>query len=170
MVNLKKFKKVAILHGGISDEKKISDLTAKEVFKTLKKDYEVLKINVTGNCEKLVKSLLKFNPDVVFNCLHGFFGEDGQIQSILNYLKIQYTHSGVMTSSILMNKEMSKKIFISLGVQTPPTITLDKIKKKKLTFPIIVKPINGGSSNGLLKIDSVDELNSFLKKKKKKIE
>ena len=57
MVNLKKFKKVAILHGGISDEKKISDLTAKEVFKTLKKDYEVLKINVTGNCEKLVKKV-----------------------------------------------------------------------------------------------------------------
>ena len=110
MENLKKFKKIVILGGGISDEKEISDLTSKEVYKTLKNKYDVSLIDVTQNCEKLIKNLLNFKPDVVFNCLHGFFGEDGQVQSILNYLKIKYTHSGVMTSSVLMNKEISLRL------------------------------------------------------------
>ena len=113
MENLKKSKKIVILGGGISDEKEISDLTSKEVYNTLKNKYDVSLIKVTQNCEKLIKNLLNFKPDVVFNCLHGFFGEDGQVQSILNYLKIKYTHSGVMTSSVLMNKEISKKIFLA---------------------------------------------------------
>ena len=131
MVSLKKYKKIVILSGGISDEREISNLTSREVFKELKKDYDVNLINVTDNCQKLIESLLKNKPDIVFNCLHGFFGEDGQIQSILNYLKIKYTHSGVMTSSILMNKEISKKIFASFGVNTPVSISLDHVKKKK---------------------------------------
>lgn len=134
MVSLKKYKKIVILSGGISDEKEISNLTSREVFKELKKDYDVTLINVTDNCQKLIESLLKNKPDIVFNCLHGFFGEDGQIQSILNYLKIRYTHSGVLTSSILMNKEVSKKIFNSLGVNTPVSVNLDQIKKKKNKF------------------------------------
>ena len=115
----KKFKKIVILGGGISDEKEISDLTSKEVYNTLKNKYDVSLIDVTQNCEKLITNLLSFKPDVVFNCLHGFFGEDGQVQSILNYLKIKYTHSGVMTSSVLMNKEISKKFFSSMGVKSP---------------------------------------------------
>ena len=170
MENLKKFKKIVILGGGISDEKEISDLTSKEVYKTLKNKYDVSLIDVTQNCEKLIKNLLNFKPDVVFNCLHGFFGEDGQVQSILNYLKIKYTHSGVMTSSVLMNKEISKKIFSSMGVKSPPSISLDKINQQKIIYPIIVKPINGGSSNGLLKIKNENEFNYFLKKNNKKLE
>ena len=170
MVNLKKYKKVVILGGGISDEKKISDLTAKEVFNTLKKDYDVTLINVTNDCKKLIENLLKNKPNVVFNCLHGFFGEDGQIQSILNYLNLKYTHSGVMTSSILMNKEISKKIFSSFGVNSPKSLTLEKIKQEKFENPIIAKPVNGGSSNGLLKIKDNMELNSFLKENKKNID
>ena len=99
-----------------------------------------------------------------------FFGEDGQVQSILNYLKIKYTHSGVMTSSVLMNKEISKKFFSSMGVKSPPSISLDKINQQKIIYPIIVKPINGGSSNGLLKIKNENEFNYFLKKNNKKLE
>lgn len=163
MGSLKKYKKIVILGGGISDEREISNLTSKEVFKVLKKDYDVTLINVTENCQKLIDNLLKNKPDIVFNCLHGFFGEDGQIQSILNYLKIKYTHSGVMTSSILMNKEISKKIFASFGVNTPVSISLDHVKKKKIYYPLIIKPINGGSSNGLMKVNNKNELNSFLK-------
>ncbi len=169
MGNLKKFKKIVILSGGISDEKEISELTSKEVFDTLQNHYDVKLINVTQNCQSLVKSLLQIKPDVVFNCLHGFFGEDGQIQSILNYLNLPYTHSGVMTSSVLMNKEISKKIFSSMGVKSPPSMNLDEINQKKILSPFIVKPINGGSSNGLLKINNEREFNLFIKKNKKKL-
>ena len=93
-------------------------------------DVEVLE--VTSNSNNFFSELKKRKPDIVFNCLHGFFGEDGQVQSILNYLKIKYTHSGVMTSSILMNKEISKKIFSSMGVKSPPSISLDKINQQVL--------------------------------------
>ena len=78
MVSLKKYKKIVILSGGISDEREISNLTSKEVFKELKKDYDVTLINVTDNCQKLIESLLNNKPDIVFNCLHGFFGEKRQ--------------------------------------------------------------------------------------------
>ena len=67
-----------------------------------------------------------------------------------------------MTSSILMNKEISKKIFASFGVNTPVSISLDHVKKKKIYYPLIIKPINGGSSNGLMKVNNKNELNSFL--------
>ena len=132
MGSLKKYKKIVILGGGISDEREISNLTSKEVFKVLKKDYDVTLINVTENCQKLIDNLLKNKPDIVFNCLHGFFGEDGQIQSILNYLKIKYTHSGVMTSSILMNKEISKKFLPLLELIPQFQLASIMLKKKDL--------------------------------------
>ena len=136
MVSLKKYKKIVILSGGISDEREISNLTSKEVFKELKKDYDVTLINVTDNCQKLIESLLNNKPDIVFNCLNGFFGEDGQIQSILNYLKIKYTHSGVLTSSILMNKEVSKKNFYFSWSQNSSFSEFrpDKKKTNKISF------------------------------------
>ena len=73
MENLKKFKKIAILGGGISDEKEISNLTSKEVFNTLKNKYDVTLINVSDDCEKLIQNLLQVKPDTVFNCLHTVF-------------------------------------------------------------------------------------------------
>ena len=104
MVNLKKSDKISILRGGISDEKKISILTANQVYDVLKNKYKNTLIDVELNCEKLLQDLINSKPDKIFNCLHGYFGEDGQVQSILNYLKIPYTHSGVLASSIAMNK------------------------------------------------------------------
>ena len=165
----KKFKKIVILSGGVSEEKDISKLTANEVHKILRTKYNVELLNVTHNSKKLIDSLIRINPDVAFNCLHGFFGEDGQIQSILNYLKIPYTHSGVMTSSVLMNKKISKMIFSNLNVSTPKSIDIKqrKIKKK---FPLIAKPINGGSSNNLFKINNYNDLELFLKKYKKNVD
>ena len=171
MVNLKKFRKISILRGGISDESEISKLTADQVFKTLEKDYEVKIINVTENYKKLISDIDFSKPDVVFNCLHGYFGEDGQIQSILNYLKIPYTHSGVMTSSLCMNKIMSKRIFKSLGIFYPKNIKLMELQNtKKAKYPIIIKPICGGSSNGLYKINNNEQLKNFLKKNKHNIQ
>ena len=98
-----------------------------------------------------------FKPDLVFNLLHGRYGEDGYIQAILESEKVKYTHSGVITSSIAMDKELSKKIFIKNKILTPKYIkftfqnnfNVNNLKnkiKKKLGFPVVIKPLNEGSS------------------------
>ena len=148
-------KKILILGGGISKERLISLETAKSVFKELKKkNYTVIICEPDGN---LINKIKKFKPDVVFNALHGQFGEDGYIQTILESQKVKYTHSGVMASFIAMNKEISKKIYIKNKILTPKYIKFkfkdNKIDEniiiktqKKLKFPAVIKPINEGSS------------------------
>ena len=149
-------KKVLILGGGISKERSISLKTAKEVYKTLKKKrYKVAMCEPDGD---LIIKIKKFKPDVVFNALHGQFGEDGYIQAILESVKIRYTHSGVMASSIAMDKEISKKIYIKNKILTPKYVKFNFLKSKKinkiliseinkkLKFPVVIKPINEGSS------------------------
>jgi len=148
-------KKILILGGGISKERLISLETAKSVFKELKKKNYTVKIcEPDGN---LIKNIKSFKPNIVFNALHGQFGEDGYIQAILESQRVKYTHSGVLASFIAMNKESSKKIYIKNKILTPKYIKFkfvnDKIEKniiikvqKKLKFPVVVKPINEGSS------------------------
>ena len=146
-------KKILIISGGISKERLISLDTGLQVGKELKKNsYRVKITEPDNNLEKNIKS---FKPNVIFNALHGQFGEDGYIQTILESFKIPYTHSGVIASSIAMDKEISKKIFIKNKINTPKFFTysydfknLDLIKKikKKLKFPVVVKPLNEGSS------------------------
>ena len=146
-------KKILILAGGVSKERLISLDTGAQVAKELKKNGYKVKI-----CEpdvNLSKSINQFKPNVIFNALHGQFGEDGYIQTILEGFKIPYTHSGVIASSIAMDKEISKKIFIKNKINTPKYIKysykeniFDLIKniEKKLKFPVVIKPINEGSS------------------------
>ena len=151
---MKKFrKKIAVLKGGVSSEREISIKTGNQVIEALKKNYKVKSILVSNNISELIDHLTEFNPDIVFNALHGGFGEDGQIQSILNSLKIPYTHSGVVASSVGMNKYISKIIFEGIGIKCPIGEKL-KIKdlKKKKKIPSIIKPLNGGSSIGITKI------------------
>ena len=146
-------KKVLILSGGISKERLISLDTGLQVAKELKKNGYSVKISEPdNNLEKIIKI---FKPSVIFNALHGQFGEDGYIQSVLERYKIPYTHSGVIASSIAMDKEISKKIFIKNKIKTPKffsysydqtTSYLIKKINKKLRFPIVVKPLNEGSS------------------------
>ena len=146
-------KKVLILSGGISKERLISLDTGDQVAKELKKNGYLVKISEPdSNLDKIIKI---FKPKVIFNALHGQFGEDGYIQTILERYKIPYTHSGVISSSIAMNKEISKKIFENYNINTPKFFTysyeLNKstlIKKinKNLKFPVVVKPLNEGSS------------------------
>ncbi len=162
-MSLKKSERISILRGGVSDEKEISILTANQVFKTLEKKYDTTIIEVGEDCNKFITDLKNSNPNKVFNCLHGFFGEDGQIQSFLNYLGIPYTHSGVLASSLAMNKILSKSFYESLGIKCPKTIE----KKGALnnnSFPLIAKPICGGSSNGLVKIKNNNQLLNFKNK------
>ncbi len=149
-------KKVLILGGGISKERLISLETARAVYKELiKKNYKVIICEPDGNLTNKIKS---FKPNIVFNALHGQFGEDGYIQTVLESQKAKYTHSGVLASSIAMDKEISKKIFIKKKILTPKYIKFNfsksnKIDKKlifmiqkKFKFPVVVKPINEGSS------------------------
>lgn len=100
-------KKILILSGGISKERLISLDTGKQVAKELKKNG--YKIQISEPDRSLSLNIKKFKPDIIFNALHGQFGEDGYIQSILEKFKIPYTHSGVVASSIAMDKEISKK-------------------------------------------------------------
>ena len=149
-------KKVLILGGGISKERLISLETARAVYEALiKKNYKVIICEPDGNLTNKIKS---FKPNIVFNALHGQFGEDGYIQTVLESQKVKYTHSGVLASSIAMDKGISKKIFIKKKILTPKYIKFNfsksnKIDKKlifmiqkKLKFPVVVKPINEGSS------------------------
>ncbi len=98
----------------------------------------------------------KFKPNIIFNALHGRFGEDGYVQTILEGQKIKYTHSGVLSSAIAMDKIASKEIFLKNNIKTPKFLKYDNsnlIKKdilkkvdKNLKFPVVIKPVNEGSS------------------------
>ena len=146
-------KKIFIISGGISKERLISLDTGLQVAKELKRNgYKVKISEPDDNLEKKIKI---FKPSVIFNALHGQFGEDGYIQTILEKFNTPYTHSGVIPSAIAMDKEISKKIFIKNKINTPKFFTysydlknLALIKKinKKLKFPVVVKPLNEGSS------------------------
>ena len=160
MVNLKKFEKISVLRGGVSEEKEISILTANQVYETLQKKYETTLIDVGNDCNNLINNLITSKPDKVFNCLHGVLGEDGQIQSILNYLKIPYTHSGVLASSIAMNKVLSKYFYKAIGIRFPDNYDING-KFVKSSYPFIIKPICGGSSKNLFKIENHKQLVDF---------
>jgi len=147
---------IVILLGGLSGERKISFLTGKACSKALrKKNYKVKEIDAKGY---FVDKLRKFKPKVVFNALHGKYGEDGFVQSILENLRIPYTHSGVISSSLAMDKELSRILFKKSKIKVPKYLLLEKeneskidkkIKSKKIKFPIVIKPINEGSSLGV---------------------
>ena len=110
-------KKILIISGGASKEREISLQTGNQVAKELKNNKYTVKI-----CEpnhNLFKVIKKFKPNTIFNALHGQFGEDGYIQTILETTGIPYTHSGVIPSAIAMDKELSKKIFIKNNILTP---------------------------------------------------
>ena len=149
-------KKILILAGGFSKEREISLITSKSVQKALNDSgkYITKIIDPKGD---LIKKIRKFKPWVVFNALHGRYGEDGYIQSILEGEKIKYTHSGVLASSLAIDKDISKKIFIKNNILTPKYIKFKFKKKfnknillnyikKKIGFPAVIKPLNEGSS------------------------
>ena len=149
-------KKILILAGGYSKEKEVSIQTAKSVYSELNKDrkYKIKVVNPDG---KFVQVLRNFKPNIVLNLLHGRYGEDGYIQAILESEKVKYTHSGVLSSSLAIDKELSKKIFIKNNILTPKYLkfsfrnNLNKSKlinnlQKKIGFPLVVKPLNEGSS------------------------
>ena len=149
-------KKILIVAGGYSNEREISLLTAKSVLKELEKNKKY-KLKIKEPDGNFVKELRLYKPDLVLNLLHGRYGEDGYIQAILESEKIKYTHSGVLSSFLAIDKELSKKIFLKNKILTPKYIKfifkknfkkkkiIQKVQKK-LNFPVVIKPINEGSS------------------------
>ena len=168
--------KILILAGGYSNEREISLITAKSVIEELKKS-RIYKLFLTEPDGNFVKKLRKFKPDLVLNLLHGRYGEDGYIQSILESEKVKYTHSGVLSSSLAIDKEISKKLFVKNKILTPRYIkftfksnlnlkTLINKISKKLKFPVVLKPINEGSSVGVYISNKKNFIKNLLKLEK----
>ena len=154
----KKFKNVLVVLGGTSGERKVSIDSGKACAKALKKKgYNVSTFDPKIKNFNLIN---KINTEVIFNALHGRDGEDGVAQSYFEYLKIPYTHSGVISSFKAMNKIYSKEIFMQNKIRTPKYFSfskdnykknsvLKKLRLKKINFPIVLKPVNEGSSLGV---------------------
>ena len=168
-------KKILILAGGYSKEKEVSIQTAKSVYSELNKDkkYKIKVVNPDG---QFINLLRKFKPNVVLNLLHGRYGEDGYIQAILESEKVKYTHSGVLSSSLAIDKELSKKIFIKNKIHTPKFLKYSfknshnkkkiiETLKRKLGFPLVIKPLNEGSSVNVFICNKKDVLKKLLKLK-----
>ncbi len=165
-------KKILIVAGGYSNEREISLKTAKSVYEELKKNKKYI-INFTEPNGNFVKKIKSFKPNIVFNLLHGRYGEDGYVQALLESQKVNYTHSGVLASSLAIDKEISKKIYIKNKILTPKYIkykfkspkeeNIIRNVEKKLKFPVVIKPINEGSSVNVY----ICKKNNFLKNLKK---
>ena len=143
--------------GGTSGERSVSLNSGKACVKALtKKGYNV---SIFDPKFKNLNLIDKKKTDIIFNALHGREGEDGVAQNYFEYLRIPYTHSGVVSSYNAMNKIISKKIFIKNNIKTPKFILVEKnnynkklVQKtisKKIKFPIVLKPVNEGSSLGV---------------------
>ncbi|MDE0761163.1 MAG: D-alanine--D-alanine ligase [Planktomarina sp.] len=136
--------------GGLSAERSVSLSTGQECATALRQaGYNVVEIDADVNLEK---SLRKVNPDVVFNALHGRWGEDGCVQGILEWLGLPYTHSGVLPSALAMNKQKAKDTFRRIGLPVADGFLVARnsiTKKHPMATPYIIKPNNEGSSVGI---------------------
>lgn len=146
-------KRVAVLMGGWSAEREVSQSSGQSVVAALTElGHQVIPIDVTRDINSLYRTLLDQKPDIAFNALHGVGGEDGVMQGILEALKIPYTHSGVAASAIAMDKPLSRKIFEREGILTPSWQIFSR-QEIEGTHPIeppyVVKPLNEGSSKGI---------------------
>ena len=158
-------KNVLIVKGGFSDEAEISRKSACSVEKALKlKGHKTMLIEPS---QDFISFLLrnKNNIDVIFNSLHGSWGEDGKIQGIFEYLKIPYTHSGVTSSALGMNKVFSKSIFIQNNIASPKGKIISKnilLNDEHIKRPFIIKPVDEGSSFGVHLVKKDTNLNSLI--------
>ena len=171
-MNKKKRKKVLVVLGGTSGERAVSLESGKACVKALKKKNYI--VSTLDPKHKHFNLINKKKVDIIFNALHGKEGEDGVAQSYFEYLRIPYTHSGVISSYNSMDKVISKKIFLKNKIITPNyfVIQKDQIKtsslknkflKKNFSFPIVIKPINEGSSLGVKIAKNFVELKKFTK-------
>ncbi|MBL4711916.1 MAG: D-alanine--D-alanine ligase [Gammaproteobacteria bacterium] len=160
-VAIKQFGKVAVLMGGLSAEREISLLSGNAVLKALKnKGVDAYGVDVDENIIDVLKA---GNYQRVFIMLHGRGGEDGSMQGLLEMMKMPYTGSGVMASSLAMDKLKTKQVWQAMELPTPECCVIDSeqscaLALEKLGLPLIVKPVLEGSSIGMSKVEINDEL------------
>lgn len=144
-------KHVAVLMGGLSAERSVSLRSGAACALALEGEgYRVSRVDVDRD---LSDALAYLKPDVAFNALHGRFGEDGVVQGILEMLQIPYTHSGVLASSLAMQKDRAKAVMKAAGVPVAEGITISRFEAAKahvMKPPYVVKPVNEGSSVGVI--------------------
>ncbi|EJF75707.1 D-alanine--D-alanine ligase [Bartonella alsatica] len=142
---------IAVLMGGFSSERSVSLSSGTACADVLEaQGYRVSRVDVDGHIASVLEQL---QPDIAFNALHGLFGEDGRIQGILEYLKIPYTHSGVMASALAMDKGRAKIIVASAGVSVAPSLVMNRFavgRAHPMEPPYVIKPICEGSSFGVV--------------------
>ena len=142
--------KVAVLMGGFSAEREVSLSSGRECAQALRvAGYQVVEVDCGRD---LALQLLEIKPDVVFNALHGRWGEDGCVQGILEWLRIPYTHSGVLSSALAMDKQRTKEAYRAAGLPVVDSVLAAREEVEKahlLTPPYVVKPNNEGSSVGV---------------------
>jgi D-alanine-D-alanine ligase len=148
------FHRVTVLKGGPSAEREVSLASAAEVSKALRAEgYEVTELDAGPD---LAAELRMSNPDVVYNSLHGRWGEDGCVQGLLEWMQIPYTHSGVFASALAMDKEKSKDVFRAAGLPVMESVLVSKAEAMAahpMQPPYVVKPFNEGSSVGVYLVD-----------------
>lgn len=145
-------KSVAVLMGGWSSEREVSLVSGAAVAKALSEaGYKIETIDVARDVAGLARRLTP-RPDVVFNALHGRYGEDGCVQGLLEILAIPYTHSGVLASALAMDKPMAKKLFVDAGIRCADHAIADRdaiLSGDVMEPPFVIKPLNEGSSVGV---------------------
>ena len=143
-------KHVAVLMGGLSAEREISLRSGSACAKALaEQGFRVTPVDVGRDVANVLAAL---KPDVAFNALHGKFGEDGCIQGVLELLRIPYTHSGVLASSVAMQKDVAKVVMAAAGVPVPKGRVVHRLEAAKahvLPVPYVLKPVSEGSSFGV---------------------
>ena len=141
---------VAVLMGGWSNERPVSLMSGNGVADALEKlGYKVSRVDMDRNVAQVLAAL---RPDVVFNALHGVPGEDGSVQGMLDLMGIKYTHSGMVTSVIAIDKELTKQRLVPAGIPMPKGTMVDSeslFSADPLTRPYVLKPVNEGSSVGV---------------------
>ena len=161
-------KHICVLKGGWSAEREVSLNSGAACAKALREcGYQVTELDMARD---VAQRLAEIKPDVVFNALHGNYGEDGCVQGLLELMGIPYTHSGVLASAVAMDKPMAKRIFAAAGLQCPQGVTLTMGELLKggdpLPRPFVVKPASEGSSVGVYIVTQEDNrpLNVVLEK------
>jgi D-alanine-D-alanine ligase len=145
--------RVAVLLGGISAEREVSLASGAQCLAALREaGFDATPVEVGPDLAALLAALRALAPDVVFNALHGRFGEDGCIQGVLDWLRIPYTHSGLRASALAMDKVAAKTIFAAAGLPVVPHVLVpiaELAAADPLPRPFVVKPVNEGSSVGV---------------------
>jgi len=161
-------KKIVLLAGGISSERKIALKSSAAVEKALRNmGLKFVRIDFNSKNRKEIFTLIgRARPDVVFLGLHGSYGEDGCIQGGLDIMGIKYTGSGVLASSISMDKLIAKKLLLEAGLPTPGYYehTGGELKMK---LPVVVKPVDGGSTIGITIVKTEKEFQKAVRLAKK---